>query len=61
MRLAIRLLGLDLLALVISTDDDTAETSYEAPDLGSDVVYSEPSGTLGFSLPSTEYDYGDDE
>ena len=60
MRLAIRFLGLDLLALVISTDDD-AEPTYAAPDLGSDVVYSEPSGTLGFSLPSTEYEYGDDE
>jgi len=59
MRLAIRVLGLDLLAVEISTDD--AEAVYNVPDLGSDVVYSEPSGPLGFTLPSTEYEYGDDE
>jgi hypothetical protein len=60
MRLAIRLLGLDLLAVSITTDADTA-SEFAPPDLGSEVIYSEPTGTLGFSLPSTEYDYGDDE
>lgn len=59
MRLAIRFLGLDLLTIEASTDDETC--SEDHPDLASDIVYAEQHA-IGFSLPSTtEYDDDDDE
>ena len=57
MRLAIRFLGLDLLTVEASTDDDA---DYASPDLESEIVYSGPVA-VGFSLPSTEYDGDDDD